>query len=70
MKVINDVGEKGFLIARIGDCWDPREGDPLAVIVGDSFIYREAELINGEGAVGPFRYKPEGVVFVGDGGMI
>ena len=32
--------------------------------------YLEAEFINGDGADGPFLYKPEGVEFVGDGGMM
>ena len=67
-RVNNDVGENGFLMARIGDCWVPRNGDPLAVIVGDNLMYLEVEFIKGDGAVGHFRYKPEGVV--GEGGMI
>ena len=32
-------------------------------------MYREAEFINGDGADG-FLYNPEGVVFVGEGGIM
>ena len=39
-------------------------------MVGDNLIYLEADVINCDGADGPFRYKPDGVVFVGDGGMM
>ena len=70
LSVKRDVGEKGFLIASIGDCWGPLSGDPLACIVGDSLTYRDAAANEGEDTDAPLRYNPDGVVFVGEGGIM